>query len=56
MVWYCCYLPSTRISPSPPLSIFDVSKIPLPGRYPATFVLAPQLGTPVLFNHEKVWW
>ena len=54
MVWYCCYLPSSRVSPSPPPSVFDVSKIPLPGRYPATFVLALQPGTPVLFNHEKV--
>lgn len=35
------------MAPSPPPPIFDVSKVPLPGRYPATFLPTPQPGFPV---------
>ena len=54
LIWYQCYLPAARVTPSPPPPVFDVSKVPLPGRYPATFMPSPQPGQPVASPFKEV--
>ncbi len=40
--WYYKGLPGMRVVPEPSPPVVDMAKVPLPGRFPATFMPSPQ--------------